>query len=139
MRNLYPEPRFVASVIWAGGCMWCASRPFRAASASSVSARRIEERLVDMANHLPLTNEEGEVRELTAEDFARARPAAEALPEILGPEVAAELLKRRPGQRGAQKPPLKKSLTVRYSAEVIAYFRATGPGWQSRMDEALRE
>jgi hypothetical protein len=43
----------------------------------------------------PLTNEEGEVREQTEEDFARARPASEVLPEILDPEVAAEMLKPR--------------------------------------------
>jgi len=92
-----------------------------------------------MGNLLPLTNEAGEVRELTAEDFARARPATEVLPEILGPDVTAELLRRRPGQRGAQKAPRKKSVTLRYSPEVIAYFRATGRGWQSRMDEALKE
>jgi len=23
--------------------------------------------------------------------------------------------------------------------DVLAYFRATGPGWQARMDQALRE
>jgi len=28
---------------------------------------------------------------------------------------------------------------VRFSPEVLAYFRATGAGWQTRMDEALRE
>lgn len=28
---------------------------------------------------------------------------------------------------------------MRYSPEVLAYFRATGAGWQTRMDEALRE
>ncbi|TAN53898.1 MAG: hypothetical protein EPN21_00350, partial [Methylococcaceae bacterium] len=33
----------------------------------------------------------------------------------------------------------KQLLSVRYSPEVIGYFRATGPGWQSRMDEALKE
>ena len=28
---------------------------------------------------------------------------------------------------------------MRYSPEVVAYFKATGKGWQARMDEALRE
>lgn len=40
------------------------------------------------------------------------------------------------------RPPLenKKTLvSVRYSPEVIAYFRSTGEGWQSRMDGVLRE
>lgn len=46
---------------------------------------------------------------------------------------------RRPGQRGEGKRPRKILLSVRYSPEVVDYFRATGEGWQSRMDEALRE
>ena len=33
----------------------------------------------------------------------------------------------------------KVLLSVRYSPEVIAYFRATGRGWQSRMDDVLKE
>ena len=41
---------------------------------------------------------------------------------------------RGPGQK-----PRKIQLTVRYSPEVLAYFRATGQGWQTRMDAALKE
>ena len=41
--------------------------------------------------------------------------------------------------RGPNKNPTKEQVTVRYSPEVLAYFRATGAGWQTRMDEALRE
>ena len=33
----------------------------------------------------------------------------------------------------------KQLVSVRYSPEVIAYFRATGEGWQSRMDSVLRD
>ena len=77
--------------------------------------------------------------EWTVEDFKRAKTAHEALPEILGKKTAAELLKRKPGRRGPQKLPTKESVTVRYSREVLEYFRSTGNGWQARMDEALRE
>ena len=41
--------------------------------------------------------------------------------------------------RGPNKRPTKEQVAVRYSPEVLAYFRATGAGWQSRMDKALRE
>lgn len=41
--------------------------------------------------------------------------------------------------RGPNKRPTKEQVAVRYSPEVLAYFRATGAGWQTRMDEALRE
>jgi uncharacterized protein (DUF4415 family) len=45
-------------------------------------------------------------------------------------------------RRGRGRPPSaarKVLLSVRYSPEVVEYFRATGEGWQARMDEALRE
>jgi uncharacterized protein (DUF4415 family) len=41
---------------------------------------------------------------------------------------------RGPGQK-----PRKIQLTVRYSPEVVAYFKGTGQGWQARMDAALKE
>lgn len=42
--------------------------------------------------------------------------------------------------RGRPKSDSKKLLvSVRYSPEVVAYFKATGEGWQSRMDSVLRE
>ena len=47
--------------------------------------------------------------------------------------------KRRPGQRGPQVAPTKKLVSVRYSPEVIAFFKAGGVGWQTRMDDALKE
>jgi uncharacterized protein (DUF4415 family) len=33
----------------------------------------------------------------------------------------------------------KTQTTVRISNEVLAFFRASGPGWQTRMDAALRK
>lgn len=41
--------------------------------------------------------------------------------------------------RGKQKAPTKISTTLRLSPEVMAYFKATGDGWQTRVDAALRE
>jgi uncharacterized protein (DUF4415 family) len=90
-----------------------------------------------MGNRLPLIDEEGEVRELTKEDFARARPASEVLPEILGPEVAAEFLTPRP--RGPQKKPRKTSTTIRLDVEVLEAFKAMGKGWQTRMNKVLKD
>ena len=45
-------------------------------------------------------------------------------------------------RRGRGRPKLasrKVLLSVRYSPEVVTYFRQTGEGWQSRMDAVLRE
>ncbi len=46
---------------------------------------------------------------------------------------------RRPGQRGPGKKAKKILLSIRYSPEVVEYFKATGEGWQTRMDDALKE
>lgn len=45
----------------------------------------------------------------------------------------------RPGSRGPGKKARKVLLSVRYSPEVVDYFKSTGEGWQTRMDEALKE
>lgn len=44
----------------------------------------------------------------------------------------------RKGKRGPQKAPTKKLISLRLSAEVIAHFKATGPGWQTRIDAVLQ-
>ena len=91
-----------------------------------------------MAKRLPLTDEEGEVHELTQVDFSRARPASRVLPEILGEDLAGQMLKRRPGRRGPQRAPVKRQVTLRLDPEVLDFFKATGTGWQTRINEALR-
>ena len=85
-----------------------------------------------MAKRLPLTDADGEVRELTEEDFARAIPFS-ALPQ----ELRKKLSSLR--GRGPQKEPTKARITIRLSHEVVERFRATGGGWQTRVDEALKE
>jgi len=77
----------------------------------------------------PLTDEDGEVRELTAEDLARFRPGSEALPERV---------LRAFGRRGTQKAPTKRLVSLRLSAEVVEHYKAGGPGWQTRIDQTLK-
>lgn len=43
----------------------------------------------------------------------------------------------RRGKRGPQKAPTKTLVSLRLSPEVIDHFKATGPGWQTRIDGAL--
>jgi uncharacterized protein (DUF4415 family) len=45
----------------------------------------------------------------------------------------------RRGKRGPQKAPTKKLVSLRLSAEVVRHFKSTGPGWQTRIDNTLRE
>ena len=74
--------------------------------------------------------------EWTAEDFAKARPASEALPQIFGEKVAEEMLKPR-GRPRVEFP--KERITIRLSPDVVQAFRATGEGWQTRIDTALKD
>ncbi|MBK1721087.1 hypothetical protein CKO23_02325 [Thiocystis violacea] len=41
--------------------------------------------------------------------------------------------------RGPNKRPTKEQVAIRLSPDVLAAFRAGGPGWQTRIDQALRE
>jgi uncharacterized protein (DUF4415 family) len=83
-----------------------------------------------MKKRKPLTDAEGEVRELTAEDFRHFKPLDD-FPEL------ARLVRGR-GERGPQKAPTKQQVTLRLDRDVVERFRATGEGWQRRINEALR-
>jgi uncharacterized protein (DUF4415 family) len=66
---------------------------------------------------------------------AQADPDAHQLTDAqLAAMVPMRSLKGRP--KSEKK---KLLLSVRYSPEVVAYFKATGDGWQTRMDEVLRD
>ena len=41
--------------------------------------------------------------------------------------------------RGAGKRPAKQQVAIRFSADVLAALRASGPGWQTRVNETMRE
>jgi uncharacterized protein (DUF4415 family) len=62
--------------------------------------------------------------EWTNADFASAKTFDEAFPGM------------RKG-RGPNKAPTKQQVTLRLSPDVVDYFKAEGPGWQSRIDETL--
>jgi uncharacterized protein (DUF4415 family) len=84
-----------------------------------------------MANRKPLVDEDGEVREVTAEDIALFKPFS-ALP------VAEQRVLLNLRKRGPQKTPKKVPISIRLSPDVAEGLRATGNGWQGRADEALR-
>jgi uncharacterized protein (DUF4415 family) len=77
-----------------------------------------------------LVDSRGEVRELTRADLLRFKPAGEVLPDSVA---------RKLGVRGPQKMPTKQRITIRLSPDVVQRFRATGQGWQTRVDAALRD
>ena len=57
------------------------------------------------------------------------------------PELTDDMLVRATVNRGGRPRSAsnKVLLSVRYSKEVVDFFRVTGEGWQSRMDGALRD
>ncbi len=55
----------------------------------------------------------------------------------LGQEQSAK--PRFPGQRGRQKRPTKVLVTMRFSPEVLQFFKMAGDGWQTRINDVLRE
>jgi uncharacterized protein (DUF4415 family) len=80
----------------------------------------------------------------------RAMPDADIRHDADSPRTTAEdwegaVLKQggaeigRARTRGPNRRPTKEQVAVRYSPDVLAAFRATGRGWQTRMDDALRE
>jgi len=79
-------------------------------------------------SHLKQTNPDNP--DWTADEFAKAQPAS---------QLPAHNRSAFPKTRGPQKAPTKVPVSIRLSPEVIAHFKASGPGWQSRIDEVLRK
>lgn len=69
-------------------------------------------------------------------EFARTQPAEAVLPELLGPEAAERMLRRRGRPRSAN---AKVALKLRIDPDVVEAYRAQGTGWQTRINEALRD
>lgn len=81
-----------------------------------------------MALKLPVIDASGEVGDLSDIDPALFQPFS-ALPESLQAKL-----------RGRPKAAVNKErVTLRLSPEVVQAFRASGKGWQTRVNEALRE
>jgi uncharacterized protein (DUF4415 family) len=75
--------------------------------------------------------------EWTKADFARARPAAEALAEFIGENATQELMRRSRGR--PPKADKKVNQALRFDADVVEAYRQEGRGWQARINEILRE
>ena len=83
---------------------------------------------------------------MDAEMLAFANDVAESIRQakrgefavVHTPEMVAGY-KTRGRPVGTCKEDTKQAVTVRYSPDVLAAFKATGPGWQARMNDALRE
>ena len=77
------------------------------------------------------TTEEDKVINAAARNDPDAQPI---MPKQLKAMVPIRALRGRPKSENK-----KLLVSVRYSPEVVAYFKSTGEGWQSRMDGVLRK
>ena len=85
----------------------------------------------------------------SAKQIAAAKTAAQAVPAqperdwskatvTSGGGVAATIAALR-RTRGPNKNPTKEQVAIRLDREVVGAFRADGPGWQTRVNSALKE
>lgn len=70
--------------------------------------------------------------EATDEQLAQAKPFDEAFPAL------ADAMRKNVGGRPKSENP-KVAVSLRLDQEVVIRFKASGPGWQTRMNNALRE
>lgn len=70
--------------------------------------------------------------EVTDAQIAQAKPFVEAFPAL-----SEEMRKNVGGRPKAENP--KVAVSLRLDPEVVARFKAKGPGWQTRINEALRQ
>jgi uncharacterized protein (DUF4415 family) len=80
---------------------------------------------------------DSEAPEATAEWFAKARPAAEVLAGLVGKDAAKEMLKPQRGRPTLSRP--KEHVNIRLDADIVGTFKGTGAGWQTRINNALRD
>lgn len=83
------------------------------------------------------------------EDFASLkRGLAQAEAMLAGQDVPGavvhtpeQIAARRKGGRpaGSVKADAKQQVTIRLDADLLAHFRAGGPGWQTRINDALKQ
>jgi uncharacterized protein (DUF4415 family) len=83
-----------------------------------------------MPKSKPLIDARGEVREIKTADLKKFGAARDVLPLSL---------RKKMGVRGPQHSPTKERITIRLSPDVVQRFRATGDGWQTRVDAALQD
>lgn len=70
--------------------------------------------------------------EATADQLAQAKPFTESFPAL------ADAMRRNVGGRPKAESP-KVAVSLRLDQDVVARFKASGPGWQTRMNTALRD
>ena len=75
--------------------------------------------------------------EATPEWFAKARRASEVLTGLFGQSAVQEMIKPKRGRPTLATP--KEHVNIRLDADIVGAFRETGAGWQTHLNNALRD
>jgi uncharacterized protein (DUF4415 family) len=78
-----------------------------------------------------------DAHEITAEEYEEIPELTDEMMARAVPGDGAELARRSRGRPKVESP--KRQVTMRLDADLIETMRASGPGWQVRAHEALRE
>jgi uncharacterized protein (DUF4415 family) len=121
------------------GCRRLSSLPGRTSCASSASGRPTLKRKDYMSNSKPLDPErlDKDNPAWTRADIDKSRPASEVLPGLIGAKATDELLRRSKGR--PPKEHRKVNQTLRIDPDVLEAYRQEGKGWQTHMNEVLRQ
>ena len=87
----------------------------------------------------PTDQEEAEIQRLIAEDPEDSAHWEDSTPPRPATEVAPHIVEEYRRGRGKQKAPTKEKVTVRLDADIVAHFRESGHGWQTRLNDVLRK
>jgi uncharacterized protein (DUF4415 family) len=80
-----------------------------------------------------MTSSKADNPEWTEADFAEAKGPRDLPPELLAAFPAT-------GKSGGRPPGSnKQAVSLRLDRDIVAKFKASGPGWQSRINQALRD
>ncbi len=70
----------------------------------------------------------------TKDTFQRARPARDVLPRLVGAAKAKKMLRPRGRPKSEN---ARTAISLRLPPAVLERWKATGPGWQTRMVKVL--
>ena len=95
-------------------------------------ARRLPERTAEEEARIHAgARADPDAQPLTDAELARLRPAYQVAPELV-----AKVIRQKRGRPPLKTP--KKQVTLRLDQDLLDHFKAGGPGWQTRINDALR-
>jgi uncharacterized protein (DUF4415 family) len=85
----------------------------------------------------PLTDKDGEVREITAADMKHFRPAKEVLPASFFKDMEKLKTKRLRGRPKLKAP--REMLSLRLKKNIVDGIKSSGKGYNTRVEKILEE